>query len=175
MKLIVGLGNPGKEYQHTRHNVGFDILDIFAKENNWTITQKKFQALYTEGLRKHKKLILLKPQTYMNLSGESVSAAIHFYKIPIDSIIVIHDDLDLPPGEVRFRQQGSAGGHNGLKSIIQHLGGDNFSRIKVGIGKPSSREHTSKHVLEKFSAEEKLLLESAFDKALEKLENWLDV
>lgn len=175
MKLAVGLGNPGREYTDTRHNLGFQVVDKFARENNWHFTHKKFQGLYTEGNWQQKRVILLKPQTFMNLSGESVSALMHFYKIRLDHLLVIHDDLDLEPGAVRYREKGSAGGHNGLKSIIEHLKTENFARIKIGIGKPRQKANTARYVLEQFSAEENLLMEPAIDNALEKLESWLDV
>ena len=134
--LIVGLGNPGREYEKTRHNTGFRAMDILAEKLNAKVDRLKFQGLYTQVNYGGKKLFLLKPQTYMNLSGESVGEAARFYKIPADHVVVISDDISLPVGKLRIRTGGSAGGHNGLKNIIQHLGTDQFPRIKVGVGAP---------------------------------------
>ena len=139
--LIVGLGNPGREYERTRHNTGFRAMDILAEKLNAKVDRLKFQGLYTQVNYGGKKLFLLKPQTYMNLSGESVGEAARFYKIPADHVLVISDDVSLPAGKLRIRGGGSAGGHNGLKNIIQHLGTDKFPRIKVGVGSPRPGEH----------------------------------
>ena len=134
MKLIVGLGNIGKEYEHTRHNVGFDTIDILASNLNVSFSQEKaLKGMVAKVNINQHKAILLKPTTYMNLSGESVKAVMQFYKIPVEDIIIISDDLDMVSGKIRYRENGSAGGHNGLKSIIQHLGTQNFKRIKIGI------------------------------------------
>lgn len=137
MKLIVGLGNPGKEYEMTRHNSGFCVLDAIAKECNVDIGQKKFKALIASTNIGGEKIILMKPQTYMNLSGEAVQEAMNFYKLTSKDILVIYDDLDLPVGKIRLRSQGSAGGQNGMKNIIRHIGTQEFDRIRVGIGKDS--------------------------------------
>lgn len=135
MKLIVGLGNPGKEYENTRHNSGFKVLDAIAKECNVDVTQKKFKALIANARIGSESVLLMKPQTYMNLSGEAVIQAVNFYHIDPSDILVIYDDLDLPVGKVRLREKGSAGGQNGMKNIIAHLHTQEFDRIRVGIGK----------------------------------------
>ena len=136
MYLIVGLGNPEEEYSKTRHNMGFNAINKIAEKYNIEVKQRKFQALYGSGIIENEKVILLKPQTYMNLSGNSVKEAIDFYKIDINHLIVIYDDMDIEPGKIKIRKKGSAGGHNGMKSIIQQLGTENFSRIRIGIGRP---------------------------------------
>ncbi|MDF9825735.1 PTH1 family peptidyl-tRNA hydrolase [Breznakia sp. PF5-3] len=135
MKLIVGLGNPGKQYEKTRHNAGFMVMDEIAKSLGVDIDQKKFKGLYAQTFIKGEKVILLKPQTYMNNSGESVRAVVDYFNIDIEDILVIYDDLDLPVGKLRLREQGSAGGQKGVKSILQHLGTQELRRIRVGIGK----------------------------------------
>ncbi|MPQ42174.1 aminoacyl-tRNA hydrolase [Clostridium tarantellae] len=152
MFLIVGLGNPGKEYDMTRHNIGFEVIDYIADKYNIQLNRVKFKGVCGEGFIEGKKVILLKPTTYMNLSGESIKAIIDFYKLEEDEIIVIYDDISLPVGKIRIREKGSAGGHNGIKSIIQHLGNDKFPRIKVGVGQPT--HDLISHVLGKFSKEE---------------------
>ena len=141
MKLIVGLGNPGKEYSGTRHNVGFAVIDELSNEYSIDVSKGKFKGVYGEGRINNERVILLKPLTYMNLSGESIKAVSDFYKIPVEDIIVIYDDISLPVGGLRIREKGSAGGHNGIKSIIAHLKTDEFPRIKVGVGsKPEGGE-----------------------------------
>ncbi|NCC54189.1 MAG: aminoacyl-tRNA hydrolase [Erysipelotrichia bacterium] len=135
MKLIVGLGNPGKEYEKTRHNAGFMVMDKIAQELRVDINTSKFKGMYTKINVKKESVILLKPQTYMNLSGESVREIMDYFKIDINDLLVIYDDLDLPVGKIRLRSKGSAGGQNGVKNIIQHLGTQQFNRIRVGIGK----------------------------------------
>lgn len=151
MKLIVGLGNPGKEYENTRHNVGFDIIDMIAKENNFPTFKEKFQGLLSEKIINGEKVILLKPQTYMNLSGNSIVQVVKFYKIDSETeMTIIYDDMDLPLGKIRIKANGSAGGHNGIKSIISHLG-DKFLRVKCGIGKAKSKEENIGFVLGKFN------------------------
>jgi peptidyl-tRNA hydrolase, PTH1 family len=152
-QLIVGLGNPGSKYAQTRHNVGFDAIDHLAKR--WQITlsdQKRFQGIAGEGLVGQQKIKLLKPQTFMNLSGQSVRAVLDWYKLDPTAVLVIYDDLDLPLGKLRMRLAGSAGGHNGMKSIISHLGTPAFPRLRLGIGK--SQDETISHVLGKFAAAE---------------------
>lgn len=133
MKLIVGLGNPGKEYENTRHNCGFMVIDEVAKALAVRIDQKKYKGLYVKTKYKGEDVVLLKPQTYMNLSGESIRQCMDFFKLNNEDIIVIYDDLDMPTGKLRLRDKGSAGGHNGIKSTIQHLNGQDFKRIRVGI------------------------------------------
>jgi peptidyl-tRNA hydrolase, PTH1 family len=153
-QLIVGLGNPGTKYAQTRHNVGFDLVDILAKR--WQINladRKQFQGVYGEGFGSNNtKIRLLKPQTFMNLSGQSVRATIDWFKLPPASVLVVYDDLDLPLGKIRLRLSGSAGGHNGIKSIISHLSTQDFPRVRIGIGKSAGEKDTISHVLGKFSA-----------------------
>lgn len=153
MKLIVGLGNPGKEYEQTRHNAGFRVMDLIAQELRVDINMEKFSGLYVKTKYKGEDVILLKPQTYMNLSGESVRKVMDFFKIDPSELLVIYDDLDMPVGKIRLRQKGSAGGQNGMKNIIRHIGTQEFDRIRVGIGK-DSRIPTADYVLGKVRKEE---------------------
>ena len=160
MYLVVGLGNPGKEYEGTRHNIGFEAIDYLSDKYNIELNREKFKGVFGEGFIKGKKVILLKPTTYMNLSGESVRAVMDFYKLdPTKDIIVIADDISLPTGKIRIRAKGSAGGHNGLKSIIAHAGTDQFTRIKVGVG--ANQGDLVKHVLGKFSKGEREIVDDA--------------
>ncbi len=152
-RLIVGLGNPGTKYDRTRHNIGFDLVDQLAKR--WQIPvsdQKRFQGQVGEGWVERQKIVLLKPQTFMNLSGQSVRSVLDWYKLKPTEVLVLYDDLDLPLGKLRIRLTGSAGGHNGMKSIISHLGTPTFPRLRMGIGK--SQDETISHVLGKFSTAE---------------------
>jgi peptidyl-tRNA hydrolase, PTH1 family len=164
-QLIVGLGNPGTKYAQTRHNVGFDLLDCLAKR--WQISfsdRKQFQGIYGEGFGSHNaKIRLLKPQTFMNLSGQSVRATIDWFKLPPESVLVVYDDLDLPLGKIRLRLSGSAGGHNGMKSIISHFGTQDFPRVRIGIGKSAGEKDTISHVLGKFSAIETPIVSEVID------------
>lgn len=154
MFLIVGLGNPGKEYDRTRHNIGFEIVDYIADKYNIDINRTKFKGVYGEGFIEREKVILLKPQTYMNLSGDSIREFMNFYKLDNIDMVVIYDDISLDIGKIRIREKGSAGGHNGIKSIISNLGTEVFPRVKVGVGSP---EHDLiSHVLGKFPNEDYL-------------------
>lgn len=162
MFLIVGLGNPGKEYEHTRHNVGFDIIELIGDKYNIDVNRKKFKGIYGDGRIAGERVLLLKPTTYMNLSGESIKEVLNFYKIPNDNIIVLYDDISIEVGRLRIRQKGSAGGHNGIKSIIAHLGSDVFPRVKIGVGQPPG-ENLVSHVLGKFSKDEREKLEDVFE------------
>lgn len=157
--LIVGLGNPGREYEKTRHNTGFRCLDILADTLGIRVDKLKFQGLYGQGTYKGSKVFLLKPQTYMNLSGRSVLQLSAYFHIPPQNIIVLFDDISLPPGRLRIRADGSAGGHNGIKSIIQELGSQDFPRVKIGVGaKPNPEFDLADWVLSTFSSlEEKAL------------------
>ena len=165
MYLIVGLGNPGREYDKTRHNAGFDTMDVLADMLNTSVEEKKFKGLYGRGLIGGEKAILLKPQTFMNLSGESIRAAADFYKVDPDHIIVIYDDISLEPGQLRIRKKGSAGGHNGIKSIIAHLGTQEFPRIKVGVGAKPDRMDLADYVLGHFSQIESRVMDDAAKEA----------
>lgn len=161
MKLIVGLGNIGKEYAQTRHNIGFMVVDELAKRYNVNVWQTKWQASVAQCFMPTK-VLLVKPNTYMNLSGNAVREIANFYNIGAEDIIVIQDDLDLPCGHIRIREKGSAGGHNGISSIIQNLGTPEFPRLKVGIGHPAqSDKKVVAHVLERFGSEEQPLIEQA--------------
>ena len=165
MYLIVGLGNPGDKYRYTKHNVGFMVLDYFASAHNISINKIKHKAVLGEGLIGQERVILAKPQTYMNLSGESVQELMHWYKEDISNIIVIYDDVDLPVGKIRIRPEGSSGTHNGMKSIIYILNIDKFPRIRVGIGKQPEYMDLADYVMGKFSNEEIPLMEEAVKKS----------
>lgn len=154
MKLIVGLGNPGEKYSGTRHNIGFEVVDFLQKELDGAPFREKFQGLLSEITYKDDKILLLKPQTYMNLSGNSVNDVIKFFKLnPKEDLIVAFDDMDLKSGQIKIKEKGSAGGHNGIKSIISHLG-EEFIRVKLGIGKPETREDIINYVLGRFGKSE---------------------
>ena len=152
MYLVVGLGNPGKEYEGTRHNIGFEAIDYLSDKYNIELNREKFKGVFGEGFIKGKKVILLKPTTYMNLSGESIREVVNFYKISNEEVIVIYDDISLEVGRLRIREKGSHGGHNGIKSIIANLGTDVFPRVKIGVGAPKG--NLVSHVLGKFSDDE---------------------
>ena len=152
MFLIVGLGNPGKEYDGTRHNIGFETIDYISKKYNIDVNRTKFKGIFGEGFINNKKVVLLKPSTYMNLSGESIREAINFYKLENEEVLVIYDDISLEVGKIRIREKGSAGGHNGIKRIIANMSTDVFPRIKIGVGQPKG--DLVSHVLGKFSEEE---------------------
>lgn len=167
MYIIAGLGNPTREYEKTRHNVGFDTIDVLADKLNTSVDEKKFKGLYGRGIIAGEKVILLKPQTFMNLSGESVREAADFYKVDPEHIIVIYDDISLDVGQLRIRKKGSAGGHNGIKNIIAHLGHDVFMRVKVGVGEKPKGYDLADYVLGHFSKEEKEKMEVAYEKAVQ--------
>ncbi|TGY40359.1 aminoacyl-tRNA hydrolase [Clostridium sartagoforme] len=152
MFLVVGLGNPGDKYDGTRHNIGFETIDYIASKYNIDVTRVKFKGVIGEGFIGGEKVILLKPTTYMNLSGESVREAMSFYKLSEEDIIIIYDDISLEVGKIRIREKGSAGGHNGIKSIISNINTDVFPRIKIGVGQPTG--DLVSHVLGRFSKEE---------------------
>ncbi|MGI6498515.1 MAG: aminoacyl-tRNA hydrolase [Oscillospiraceae bacterium] len=169
--LIVCLGNPGARYAQTRHNVGFRVADRLAERCRVPVRKLKFKSLYAELLLGGKSAVLLKPQTFMNLSGEAVREAAGFYKIPMERILVVTDDTSLPPGRLRVRGKGSAGGHNGLKSIISCMGGDTFPRIKIGVGAPPHPEYDwADWVLGTFSAQEQKEVEHAVSLAADAVE-----
>lgn len=166
MYLIVGLGNPTKQYEHTRHNIGFDTITYLADHYHISMNTKKFQGICGSGYIEGQKVLLLMPQTYMNLSGQSVSEAAAFYKLdPAAEVIVIYDDIALEPGNIRVRKKGSAGGHNGIKNIIAHLGTQEFQRIRIGVGEKPKEYDLADYVLGRFSAEDRKLVEEAFANA----------
>ena len=167
MYLIVGLGNPEKDYAGTRHNMGFDVINEIAKEYNISVEKPKFKGLYGSGMIGSEKVILLKPQTFMNLSGESVREIMDFYKISAENIIVVYDDIDIAAGNIRIRKSGSAGTHNGMKSVIQHVNTSMFYRVRVGIGKPNENIDMINYVIGHVSKEEHDILNQGVTKAKE--------
>ena len=168
MYIIVGLGNPGKQYEKTRHNIGFDCIDALADKYNISVLEGKFKALIGKGVIEGQKVVLVKPLTYMNLSGESVRQVIDYFKIDEESeLIIIYDDISLNPGGLRIRAKGSAGGHNGIKNIIQHLGHDKFMRIKVGVGEKPKGWDLIDHVLGRFTTDDRKLVDEAVGVAVE--------
>lgn len=171
MYLIAGLGNPEKKYEKTRHNIGFEAVTHLAAKHSVSLSKSKFRAVYGEGIIGGEKAIISMPQTYMNLSGDSVAEMAAFYKIPPANIIIIHDDISLTPGRLRIRGKGSAGGHNGLKSIIARLGSDEFARIKIGVGAPTHAEYDlADFVLGKFSPEEQKIIAPILENAVDAVE-----
>ena len=170
MYIIAGLGNPTREYEKTRHNVGFDTIDVLADRLNTSVDEKKFKGLYGRGIIAGEKVILLKPQTFMNLSGESIRPLADYYKVdPESELIVVSDDITLSPGGIRIRKKGSAGGHNGLKNIIGQLGTENFKRIRIGVGEKPKGYDLADYVLGHFSKEEQPLMQEGITKAKEAL------
>lgn len=166
MYLVAGLGNPGSQYDMTRHNIGFEVIDYIADQYGVNVKKLKFKGLYADVNIKGEKVILLKPQTYMNLSGESIREFAAFFKIPVENIIIINDDIYLDSGKVRIRKSGSAGGHNGLKSIIYQLNSDQFPRIRLGVNSPlREKADLADFVLSRFSKEEIPILEDAIIRA----------
>lgn len=164
--LVVGLGNPGPKYEWTRHNVGFLVVDELAERANLPVQKLKFKALTNTALIGGQSVLLMKPTTYMNLSGEAVGQAARFYKLPPERVLVISDDVALPQGKLRIRRSGSAGGHNGLKNIIAHLGSDQFPRVKVGVGgKPHPDSDMADWVLSKFTGPDKTAMEQTIHRA----------
>lgn len=172
MKVIVGLGNPGGQYAETRHNVGFVLVDMIA-EGLGIEFQAKFQGLIADSRSEGERIILLKPQTFMNLSGRSVSELISFYKVKPEDVIVIHDDMDLPLGKIRLRNKGSAGGHNGMRSIIADLGTEDFWRLKFGVGRPPAGWDPARYVLSAFTENEIQLLEESLERAEKAISLWI--
>ena len=171
MFIIVGLGNPTKEYEGTRHNVGFEVIDAIADKYNITVTERKGRAFCGKGMIAGQKVLLAKPQTYMNLSGESVRSLIDFYKIDEETeLLVIFDDISLDVGQMRIRKKGSAGGHNGIKNIIAHLGTNVFQRIKVGVGEKPKEYDLADYVLGHFSKAEKEEMEQGYKRVIEAVE-----
>jgi len=177
MKLIVGLGNPGRDYVNNRHNAGFKCVDLFAREHGIALTQRGARSKLGTGEVANTRIVLAKPQTFMNLSGEAVSALVRRYKLSAKDILVIYDDLDLPLGKIRIREKGSSGGHNGLKSIISHLGTHDFPRIRVGIAPPESGDSTStsevdaiEHVLSDFTDAEKTMIREVYPRVAAAIE-----
>jgi PTH1 family peptidyl-tRNA hydrolase len=173
--LIVGLGNPGTEYAKTRHNAGFLLVEKLAAQwkCEWT-KERKFRARVAKTVRNGKRVMLCEPQTFMNLSGETVGAVMNFYQLPIGQLMVAADDADLPLGTIRLRGSGSSGGHHGLESIEQHLGSREFARLKIGIGRKDNLREITGHVLGRFDSAESELLKKVLDRAAGQVETWLD-
>ncbi|MFR5683494.1 MAG: aminoacyl-tRNA hydrolase [Clostridia bacterium] len=178
MYLIAGLGNPEPEYSNTRHNMGFDTVNKLAKEYEIELTRSKFNGIYGSGVIEEQKVLILKPQTYMNLSGQSIKPFLDFYKIPLDHLIVIYDDMDIEKGIIKIRKKGGPGTHNGMKSVVHELGSEEFTRIRVGIGLPEENDDMINYVIGKLEQEEMLLLEQGTTKAkeavIEILKNGID-
>jgi PTH1 family peptidyl-tRNA hydrolase len=168
--VVIGLGNPGKDYTNTRHNIGFDTIDILAQRNNIKINKIKFKSVYGEGQIGNEKVLLVKPQTYMNNSGISVREIYQFYKVPIQNILVIVDDIDIDFSSIKIKMRGSAGTHNGLKSIIYHLQNDEFPRVKIGIGKKHENQDLADFVLSRFSKDERIDIDASILTASEAVE-----
>ena len=167
MFLIVGLGNPTKQYEKTRHNIGFDVMDALAEKYNISISEKKHKALCGKGVIEGEKVLLVKPQTYMNLSGESIAEILNYYKLDAEEdFLVVFDDISLAPGNIRIRKKGSAGGHNGIKNIIAMTGTQNFKRIKVGVGEKPKGWDLADYVLGRFSDEDRKKVNDAIEDAI---------
>ena len=174
MKLIIGLGNPGSQYEGTRHNIGFDVVDNLAKRYGVKLSDQKFRADYTVLTVATEKVLLVKPFTFMNLSGEALLPLMSYYNVALEDVIVVYDDLDLAPGKLRLRENGSAGGHNGVKSIIAMMGTQTFKRVKIGIGRPQFGAKVVNHVLERFDKEDRAAVDIAIEETSDLLEKWID-
>mgnify|MGYP000045610411 CR=1 FL=1 len=171
--LIVGLGNPGKQYENTRHNVGWRVIDRLAAKHGITLSKTEHKSLTGTGTINGKKVILAKPLTYMNLSGDAVQPLSHFYKIPSTQLLVIADDLDLPLGTLRIRKMGSSGGQNGLKHILQKMSNQVINRVRFGIGRPPGKMHAADYVLAPFRGDDDILAMEVADRAVAAVETWL--
>ena len=167
MYLIVGLGNPETDYSKTRHNMGFNVINKISEKYGIEVNKKKFDGLIGEGMIEGEKVLLLKPQTYMNLSGKSIIQVINFYKIPLENICVIYDDMDVEKGKIKIRKKGSAGSHNGMKSVIEELGSEEFTRIRIGIGKPEFEGDNINYVIGPIPESELKILDEGTTKGAE--------
>ncbi len=172
--LIVGLGNPGQKYENTRHNMGFLAVGLLAQRWNIPVKKMKFQSVYGQGTARGKRVLLLTPQTYMNLSGQAVHACAEFFKVPTQRVLVIYDDAALPTGKLRLRVSGSDGGHNGIKNILYHLHTDAFPRLKIGVGDKREGQDLADHVLSGFSKAEQEVMRLTLDRACDAVELVLD-
>ena len=174
MKCIVGLGNIGKRFELTRHNIGFEVIDYILKKHNFSLDKQKFKGAYTIERLNGDKVLFIEPMTMMNLSGEAVGPLMDYYNVEVEDLIVLYDDLDLSQGQIRLRQKGSAGGHNGMKSIIKHLGTDQFKRIRIGVGRPTNGMSVPDYVLQKFSNEEMMTMEKVIEHAAQAVEAFIE-
>jgi len=172
LKMIVGLGNPGLRYAQTRHNIGFQIVDELAEKQSLSFDKRQFKALVASDYIDGQRVLLVKPQTFMNLSGEAVQPLASYYKITPENVMVVFDDMDLPMGVIRLRPFGGAGGHNGMTSLIQRLGSNQFPRLRVGVGRPPGRMEPAAYVLQNFSPDEESLMVQVRDRAVQALEAW---
>ncbi len=179
MFLIVGLGNPEQDYSGTRHNIGFDTVNKLSKQYNIEVNKKKFKGLYGTGIIENEKTIILKPQTYMNLSGESIKEIMDFYKLKEENLIVIYDDMDIELGVVKIRKTGGAGTHNGMKSVVENVGTTNFTKIRIGIGTPENKSDLINYVIGYVPEEEKEILDKsttiAKNAIIEIIKNGVDI
>ncbi|GGB51126.1 peptidyl-tRNA hydrolase [Lentibacillus populi] len=174
MKCIAGLGNPGRKYKKTRHNIGFMVIDELANRFQTDLTKAKFNGKYVMESISGEKVVFLKPQTYMNLSGESIRPLMDYYNINVDDLLVIYDDLDLPAGKIRLRQKGGHGGHNGIRSIIDHLGTKEFKRLRIGVGRPNEPVPVVDYVLGSFPKEQRDAVTASINKAADACQEWLN-
>ena len=172
MKIICGLGNPDSKYAQTRHNMGFLVLDQFSEKNKIKIKEKKFHSLIVEFYFENQKILLVKPQTYMNHSGQAVSEILSFFKEPSSNLLVIHDEIDFPFGKIKLKHGGGHAGHNGLKSIFDEIKDDSFYRLRVGIGRPRAKEEVADYVLNPFSKEQEKELETIFAQTTHEIEKF---
>jgi len=172
-RLIAGLGNPGKQYANTRHNVGFQLLDRLAEKHRLRFDKMLNRGIAALGSIADQRVILIKPQTFMNVSGECIAPTAKYYKCELQDVLIVYDELDLPQGRLRMRPSGSAGGHNGIKSIIMRMGGQDFPRLRVGIGRPPGRMDSAAYVLQPFTSSEKIEMNETYDRAIDGIERWL--
>jgi PTH1 family peptidyl-tRNA hydrolase len=171
--LIVGLGNPGRRHRDTRHNIGFQVLDLLASQHSLRFSRRQAMAFVADGQIDGQTVTLAKPQGYMNVSGKSTGALVRFYKLPLSHMLILYDDLDLPVGVLRMRPEGSSGGHRGMDSIIKHVGGKDFPRLRIGIGRPPGKMDPAAYVLQKFSTEQLPAIEIVRVRAADALRTWL--
>ncbi|XVL44499.1 aminoacyl-tRNA hydrolase [Staphylococcus equorum] len=174
MKCIVGLGNIGKRFEQTKHNIGFEVIDYMLDQNQFSLDKQKFKGAYTIERIGGEKVMFIEPLTMMNLSGEAVGPLMKYYDIAIDDLVVLYDDLDLPQGEIRLRQKGSAGDHNGIKSMIQVLGTDQFKRIRIGVDRPSNGMSIVDYVLQKFSKQEMQIMNKVIEHSARAVEAYIE-
>lgn len=171
--LIAGLGNPGREYKHNRHNVGFQVIDHLAARHRLAFSRIQNHAFVSSGSVAGRSVVMAKPQLYMNRSGGPLKALVKFYKVPLDKLLVVVDDIDLPLGTLRLRPEGSSGGQNGMRDIIEHLGTQEFARLRIGIGRPPGKRNAAGHVLQDFDRDEQDIIDQAYERASDAIETWL--